>query len=108
MSNATALTASSFDEKIANSTGVCLVDFWASWCGPCMMLAPVIDELAAEFSGRAQVYKVNVDEESALAAKFGIMSIPTVIVFRDGEVFEKSLGVVPKDSLAAIIEKALK
>ncbi len=108
MSNAAALTVSNFDEKITTGSGVCLVDFWASWCGPCMMLAPVIDELAEEFSGRAEVYKVNVDEESALAAKFGIMSIPTVIVFRDGEVFEKSLGVVPKDSLATIIEKALK
>ncbi len=106
MSNAVALTASNFSEKTAN--GVCIVDFWASWCGPCMMLAPVIDELAADFAGRAEVYKVNVDEQSELAAKFGIMSIPTVIVFRNGEVFDKSLGVVPKDSLAAIIENALK
>ena len=108
MSNAAALTTSNFNEKISAESGICLVDFWASWCGPCMMLAPIIDELATEFAGRAEVYKVNVDEESALAAKFGIMSIPTVIVFRNGEVFEKSLGVVPKDSLAAIIEKALK
>ncbi|MBQ8004254.1 MAG: thioredoxin [Oscillospiraceae bacterium] len=106
MSNAAALTASNFNEKTAS--GVCLVDFWASWCGPCMMLAPVIDELAEDFAGRAEVYKVNVDEESELAAKFGIMSIPTVLVFRNGELFDKSLGVVPKDSLAAIIENALK
>lgn len=108
MSNASALTASAFSESVANKPGVSLVDFWASWCGPCMMLAPVIDELAGEYSGRVNVYKVNVDEESELAAKFGIMSIPTLIVFKDGEVFDKVVGVVPKDSIAAILENALK
>ena len=85
-----------------------IIDFYAPWCGPCRMLLPIIEELSSEYEGKVDIYKVNVDEESALAAKFGIMSIPTVIVFRNGEIFEKSLGVVPKDSLAAIIEKALK
>ena len=106
MSNAAALTAKNFEEAL--SKGVALVDFWASWCGPCMMLAPTIDEIAEDFSGRAGVYKVNVDDEGELAARFGIMSIPTLIVFRDGEVFDKLVGVVPKENIAEIIENALK
>jgi len=108
MSNAISLTTAAFADKIENSKGVALVDFWASWCGPCMMLAPVIDEISADFAGRAEVYKVNVDEEGSLAAKFGIMSIPTLIIFKDGEIFDKVVGVVPKDSIAAKIENALK
>lgn len=108
MSNASALTASAFSENVANKPGVSLVDFWASWCGPCMMLAPLIDELAGEYAGRVNVYKVNVDEESELAARFGIMSIPTLIVFKDGEVFDKTVGVVPKDSIAGLLDRALK
>lgn len=107
MSNAASLTASAFSESVENKSGVCLVDFWADWCGPCRMLAPVIDEVAADFAGSADVYKVNVDEESALAARFGIMSIPTLIVFKDGEVFDKLVGVVPKDSIASVINRAL-
>ena len=106
MSNAISLTAANFEEKLEK--GVALVDFWASWCGPCMMLAPTIDEIAEDFSGRAGVYKVNVDDEGELAARFGIMSIPTLIVFKDGEVFDKLVGVVPKENIAEIIENALK
>ncbi len=108
MSNAIALSASDFSEKIENASGVALVDFWAAWCGPCRMLAPTIDEVAEDFSGRAAVYKVNVDEEGELAAKFGIMSIPTLILFKDGAVFDKIVGVVPKDNISAAIENALK
>ncbi|MBQ9986526.1 MAG: thioredoxin [Oscillospiraceae bacterium] len=108
MSNAISLKTADFADKVANNSGVVLVDFWASWCGPCMMLAPVIDELSADFAGRVDVYKVNVDEESELAAKFGIMSIPTIIIFKDGEVFDKKVGVLPKDSFAAALEDALK
>ncbi len=106
MSNAASLTVGNFEEKLER--GVALVDFWASWCGPCMMLAPTIDEIAEDFAGRAGVYKVNVDDEGELAARFGIMSIPTLIVFRDGEVFDKLVGVVPKENIAEIIENALK
>ena len=102
------LTKDNFDEIALGSEEPILVDFWASWCGPCMMLAPVIDEVAADFAGRVDVYKVNVDEESALAAKFGIMSIPTLIVFKNGEIFDKIVGVVPKDSIASVLENALK
>ena len=108
MSNAANLTVAAFSENVANKNGVVLVDFWASWCGPCMMLAPVIDEISSDFSGRADVYKVNVDEESELAARFGIMSIPTLIIFKNGEVFDKLVGVVPKESIASVLENALK
>lgn len=107
MSNAANLTSAMYAEKIENSNGVALVDFWASWCGPCRMLAPTIDEIASDFEGRAAIYKVNVDEEGELAAKFGIMSIPTLIIFKNGEVFDKLVGVVPKDSIAQILENAL-
>lgn len=108
MSNAISLATAEFSDKIENANGVALIDFWAEWCGPCRMLAPVIDEVAADFAGRAEIYKVNVDEEGELAAKFGIMSIPTLIVFKDGKVFDKLVGVVPKDSIAEKIENALK
>ncbi|MBR5543084.1 MAG: thioredoxin [Oscillospiraceae bacterium] len=108
MSNAISLKSADFFAKVESAKGVCLVDFWASWCGPCMMLAPVIDEVAEDFSGRAEIYKVNVDEEGELAAKFGIMSIPTLIIFRDGKVFDKVVGVVPKENISAILENALK
>lgn len=107
MSNAAALTTSAFAEKISGTSGVCLVDFWAAWCGPCMMLSPVIDEVADDYAGRANIYKVNVDEESELAARFGIMSIPTLIVFKNGDVFDKLVGVVPKDSIAKVLDSAL-
>ncbi|MBR3848602.1 MAG: thioredoxin [Oscillospiraceae bacterium] len=108
MSNAISLTTAAFADKIESSKGVALIDFWAAWCGPCRMLAPVIDEVASDFAGRADIYKVNVDEEGELAAKFGIMSIPTLIIFKDGAVFDKLVGVVPKDSIAEKIENALK
>ena len=108
MSNALSLTTAEFSEKIENASGVSLVDFWAAWCGPCRMLAPTIDEIADDFSGRAAVYKVNVDEEGELAAKFGIMSIPTLIIFKDGAVFDKLVGVVPKENISTAIENALK
>lgn len=107
MSNALALTTAEFSEKIEKSNGVALIDFWASWCGPCRMLAPVIDEVAEDFAGKCDVYKVNVDEEGDLAAKFGIMSIPTLIIFKNGEAVGKLVGVVPKESIADAINAAL-
>lgn len=107
MSCAASLTNSAFADKIENSRGVALVDFWASWCGPCRMLAPVIDEVSEKFSGRANVYKVNVDEEGELAARFGIMSIPTLIIFKDGEIFDKLIGVVPEEKIEEVLNRAL-
>ena len=94
------LTAENFQETV--SKGVTVVDFWASWCGPCRRLSPVVDEIAEEYQN-IKVGKVNVDEQSALAQKFGIMSIPTLLVFKNGQVVESSIGVVPKQDILQMI-----
>ncbi len=93
------LTKENFDSEVLNSDMPVIVDFWASWCGPCKMLAPVIEELAKELDGKVKVGKVNVDEQNELAAKYQIMSIPTVLLFKNGEVAATSVGVRPKEQL---------
>ena len=98
--------AQSFEQAIAGDKPV-LVDFWATWCGPCRMIAPVIEEIAAEFEGRAIVGKVDVDEEPALAQRYGIMSIPTLIVIKGGKVAEQAVGVRGKADVAAMINRHL-
>ena len=90
------LTSANFDQV---KEGVALVDFWAPWCGPCRMLAPVIDELANEFDGKAKICKVNTDEESELSAQFGIRSIPTLIFLKNGEVADQLIGAQSKQSI---------
>jgi thioredoxin 1 len=89
------LTDSNFNEEIARHH-IIVVDFWASWCGPCRMMAPIIESLAKEYAGRIVFGKLNVDENPATSRKFGIMSIPTLIIFRDGQVSDKIIGAVPK------------
>lgn len=93
------LTEAEFDNEVKGSTVPVLVDFWASWCGPCKMLAPVLEEIDQEVAGNAKVCKVNVDEQPALAARFGIMSIPTMIFFKGGEESGKMVGVRAKEDI---------
>ena len=95
-----------FEAAIAGDKPV-LVDFWATWCGPCRMIAPVIEEIAADFDGRAVVGKVDVDQEPELARLFGIMSIPTLIVFKGGKIVEQAVGARGKADVAAILSRHL-
>ena len=97
------ITKENFEQEVINSEQPVLVDFWASWCGPCKMLAPVIDEIAGEVRD-AKVGKVNVEEQGELAARFGVMSIPTLIVFKNGEVAAKTVGVQPKQAVLDMLK----
>lgn len=98
------LTKDNFENEVLNAEGKVLVDFWASWCGPCKMIAPVIEELATELAGRAKVGKVNVDEEAELSIEYGVMSIPTILIFENGKVIGKSIGYKDKEELLELLE----
>ncbi|MEK3954188.1 MAG: thioredoxin [Psychrobacillus psychrotolerans] len=85
--------------------GLVLVDFWATWCGPCKMIAPVLEEMDAEMSDKVKIVKVDVDENQATASQFGIMSIPTLVLFKDGKPVDKAVGFQPKEALVQLVEK---
>ncbi|KIM04930.1 MAG: thioredoxin [Sulfurovum sp. PC08-66] len=99
------LTNANFDSTIAE--GVTMVDFWAPWCGPCRMIAPVIEELAEDFEGKAKICKVNTDEQQEVAAKYGIRSIPTILFFKDGQMVDQMIGAASKDVFADKINAQL-
>ena len=101
------ITDSNFDELVMNSTQPVVVDFWAEWCGPCRLIGPVIEELSKEYEGRAIVGKVDVDANSEVSAKFNVRSIPTVLFIQNGVVVDKSVGAVPKATLAEKINALL-
>mgnify|MGYP002520913544 FL=1 len=105
MSDYVVLNEDNFDNTVAN--GLVLVDFWATWCGPCKMLAPTIDAIATEYKDKVVVGKVDVDESEAIARRFGIMSIPTLFLFKDGEVVEKLVGYRLKMELEQLLNKYL-
>jgi thioredoxin 1 len=107
MSSATAVSDASFEQDVLKSDVPVLVDFWAPWCGPCRMVAPIVDEIAKEFDGKIKVFKLNTDENPNVASQFGIRSIPTLMVFKDGQKVDTVVGAVPKTTLSSTIIKYL-
>jgi thioredoxin 1 len=107
MSAAAQVTDSSFQQEVLDSKVPVLVDFWAPWCGPCRMVAPVVDEISQQYEGQIKVVKVNTDENPNVASKYGIRSIPTLMIFKEGQKVDMVVGAVPKSTLASTLEKYL-
>ena len=98
---------SNFKSEVTDSAMPVLVDFWAPWCGPCRMIAPILEELAKEYDGKVKVVKINVDDSPNTASEYGIRSIPTLILFKDGKVFEQTVGAQSKENLKQLVDKSL-
>lgn len=101
------LTDQNFSTEVLQNQEPVLVDFWAPWCGPCRIVGPIVEEIAQEFTGKVKVGKLNVDENSATAQKYGVMSIPTLAIFKNGEVVDQLIGAHPKEAIAEHLEKVL-
>lgn len=107
MSKALKFTDDSFNDDVLNSETPVLVDFWAEWCGPCRMVGPVVEEMAGEYEGKAKIGKINVDENPEISMKYGIRSIPSLLIFKNGEVVDQIVGAVPKSQLKKQLEAQL-
>lgn len=107
MSNEVEFTDGNFESEVIKADLPVLVDFWAPWCGPCKMIAPVVEEISQEYQGRLKVGKVNTDDNQQVASQYGIMSIPTLMIFKGGEVVERIVGAQPKDALTGKINSVL-
>lgn len=107
MANIANVTDEQFEELVLKSEGPVVVDFWAPWCGPCLRLAPILEEVAAEMGDRLKVYKLNTDENQKTAINYRIMSIPTLIVFKDGQEVDRIIGALPKEVLMRKLEEAI-
>jgi len=105
--NVVVLTSENWKKEVMEADGPVLVDFWAAWCAPCRMIAPAVEQVAESFAGRAKVGKLNVDENPEIAGEFGIRSIPTLLVFKDGKVAEQRVGALPKDTITDMVAKQL-
>jgi len=101
------ITDANFETEVLKSQIPVLLDFWASWCGPCKMIAPFIEQLAGEYSGRVKVGKVNVDEAEGIASRHGIVSIPTLVVYKDGQIVNQAVGALPKQNIEALFKDFL-
>ena len=107
MSNEIEFTDENFDSEVIKSDTPVLVDFWAPWCGPCKMIAPIVEEISSEYDGRLKVGKVNTDDNQKVASDYGVMSIPTLMIFKGGEVVERIIGAQPKGALTTKIDAVL-
>ena len=101
------ITVDNFEQEVLASDQPVMVDFWAAWCGPCRMVSPVVDKIGENYAGKAKVGKINVDEQGALAERFRVLSIPTIYIFKNGDIVEKMVGARPYEELAGALDKLL-
>lgn len=105
--NVVSITDDSFETEVMNASTPVLVDFWAEWCGPCKMIAPILDDIAKDYSGRLKITKINIDENSATPQKFGVRGIPTLMLFKNGELESTKVGALSKSQLTAFLDSSL-